>query len=93
MSAKYGKDFFPDPLHSPSIIIPWLGFYLYISLILLKRTLIEGTTGYDCINMQPSDFSETQINYIYLKEFTGLKLCITFPLLISVLPSWYNFAL
>ena len=54
MSAKNGKDTpsLIDPLHSPSIIIPWLGFCLYISLILLKRKLIEGTTGYDCINMQ-----------------------------------------
>ena len=49
---KWKRHTFPNPLHSPSIIIPWLGFCLYISLILLKRKLIEGTTGYDCINMQ-----------------------------------------
>ena len=63
---KWKRHTFPDPLLSPSIIIPWLGFYLYISLIirliykyflfskiiLLKRKLIEGTTSYDCINMQ-----------------------------------------
>ena len=53
MIAKMEKTYLPRPLAlTPSIIIPWLGFYLYISLILLNRKLIEGTTGYDCINMQ-----------------------------------------